>query len=157
MDLENFNKAVLDPLKTLITIIGAPVAIFIFWSTKLKERREREYATYNTLDDKYNELLKVCFDNPKLGISPTMTTTGNTALTFEEEYQKQIIFEMLFSILERAYLMHLDKSNSIRSKQWTGWENYIKLWATNADFKIAWKNQGTQWDTTFTDHMNGSM
>lgn len=40
----------------IITIIGAPAAVFIYWNEQRLQREERTYGTYDALDDKYIEL-----------------------------------------------------------------------------------------------------
>jgi hypothetical protein len=45
-------KEFLELSTHVITILGLPVAIFIYYQEKKKDRRDREYGTYNALDDK---------------------------------------------------------------------------------------------------------
>lgn len=144
-------KNLFEPLEPAIKVLGVPVAIYIFWRNKVKERREREYATYNTLDDKYNEFLKLCFDHPELGIS-TVTKVSKD-LDEKQIYQRDRIFEMLISIFERAYLMYQDKDTIIKERQWSGWKINIEAWTKNPDFKTAWECQDSQWDKEFSDYI----
>jgi hypothetical protein len=48
----------------IATILGIPIAIILFINEKRKERRDREYGTYNALDEKYLDYLKLCMENP---------------------------------------------------------------------------------------------
>ena len=41
----------------IVTILGLPLAIFLYYQEKKKGRRDREYGTYNALDDKYIQFL----------------------------------------------------------------------------------------------------
>ncbi len=45
-DLEKI-KSILESLSYLVTILGVPVAIYFYRQEKIKERKEREYGTYN--------------------------------------------------------------------------------------------------------------
>lgn len=52
----------------IITILGVPFAIFMYLDEQKSQRAEREYGTYDALDDKYIELQQLCLQYPKLDI-----------------------------------------------------------------------------------------
>ena len=58
----------LDILNKVIVILGAPLAYIQYLRTKRKEKRDREYGTYNALDEKYLEFQKLCLEHPYLNI-----------------------------------------------------------------------------------------
>lgn len=146
-------KKCLEIISSIITILGVPVAIWIFFRNKKKEERDREYQTYNALDDKYIEFLNLCLDNSELDIY----SERNSILTPEQEHKRIIIFEILISIFERAFLMYKDKNNKIKKEQWEGWNKYIAEWAKVENFKIAWKKLGDQWDVNFNIFMKETL
>jgi len=72
----------------------------------------------------------------------------------EEPKIKQIVaFEILTSIFERAYVLYFDKSKKIRNKQWTGWEDYIKIWLDDEEYKVSWSKMGDTWEKDFENYM----
>ena len=48
----------LDAISKLIIILGFPLAFIQYMRTKHKEKQDREYGTYNSLDEKYLEFQK---------------------------------------------------------------------------------------------------
>lgn len=152
MDPEKINPF-LETLTYLVSILGAPIAIWLFFREKRKERLDREYGTYNTLDDKYVEFLNLCLNYPKL----TMHGQPDEALALspEEMRQRDIIFEILVCLFERAFLMYSGQSDTIRKKQWIGWKEYMEYWMTNDHFRNAWSRfLNDQYDADFMRFMN---
>jgi hypothetical protein len=149
-------QSTLTLIVSLITIIGVPPAIYVFFRNIIKERKAREYATYNALDDKYIDFLKLCLDNPRLNIY-NVPVNINTNLSDDEKKQQLIIFEILISIFERAFLMYKNTSEKIRNEQWKGWDDYIKDWIESTYFQEAWEVLGTQWEEEFTKYMNNNL
>ena len=126
MDLSPFNPT-LEALSYVITLLGLPAAIYVYLREHSKERREREYGTYNALDDKYLDFLKLCLENADLNIYP-QNLEINVRLTPQQESKKLVLFEILISILERSYLMYRDQSSKIKQNQWIGWNEYMEDW-----------------------------
>ncbi|MGB5157786.1 hypothetical protein [Desulfobacterium sp. N47] len=52
MNIASINEY-LQIITSVVTILGLPLAVLLFYLEKRKERRDREYGTYNALDDKY--------------------------------------------------------------------------------------------------------
>ena len=166
MDIKNWEdlKTILETIAAGITILGVPGAILVFLREKNKERGEKEkerkeiakqqkdaeYLTYDALDDKYNDFLKICLENPDLNIS---SLNMDTKLTPQQEYRQLRIFEILISIFERAYLMYQSQNSKLKEKQWTGWNTYMESWMKDTRFRNAWEALGSEWDDEFIKHM----
>lgn len=147
----NELKDLLEILSLIATTLGVPIAIAIFFNEKRKERRDREYGTYNALDDKYLDFLNLCLLNMDLGIYEK----ADKELSEEQQLRSNIIFDVLISILERAYLMYQGHSDQIRKSQWVGWNSYIEDWMNYNRFRIAWETLlNSQFDTNFIEYMN---
>src|ERR1700744_455726 len=58
----------LEVIDKFVIILGLPIAFIQYFRTKKKEKRDREYGTYNALDEKYLEFQKLCLDHPYLNI-----------------------------------------------------------------------------------------
>lgn len=150
--MENINLY-LEIASSLTALLGIPVAIYIYLQEKKRERKEREYGTYNSLDDKYIEFLNLCLNNTDLDIYH-IEKFSNKKRTAEQNNREIIIFEILISILERAFLMYRDQSSKIKQEQWVGWVMYMEDWLKRENFQKAWKKLGYQWDDNFEKHMN---
>jgi hypothetical protein len=144
-------KAMLDIAVAVVNLIGVPVGIVLYLLTKRRERREREYGTYNSLDEKYIDYLKMCIQHPNLDVFDLAKI--NYKPTPELHWQELQVFSILIAILERAFLMYKDKSRATRAAQWTGWDAYAKDWASRRNFHAAWDKIKGQFDAGFEKYM----
>lgn len=137
-------------LSYLAAIIGIPLAIYTYYRGKQSEQRLREKEALFTSHTLYVDYLKLCLENPDLN---TYNTPDGRTL---DEIQKKelIIFEILFTYLESAYLYYADQSDAIRRKQWKGWEEYIKDFSGKENFMKAWNVLSGQFDEDFMKFMN---
>ncbi|MBS1526684.1 MAG: hypothetical protein JST19_13590 [Bacteroidetes bacterium] len=142
----------LDLIDKAVVIFGLPIAVIQYFRTKKKEKRDREYGTYNALDEKYLEFQKLCLDHPYLNI---FDIPDENPKKLDEKQQKEelILFTMLFSIFERAYLLYSDQYNEIKKKQWIGWDDYIRSFCERDNFLHAWGVSGSTFDTDFEAYM----
>jgi hypothetical protein len=142
----------LDFATKVIVICGFPLAYLQYHKAKKKEKQDREYGTYNSLDEKYIEFQKMCLQRPYLDIYDIADATPKK-LTEEQKKEELILFTMLFSIFERAYLLYSDQKSEIKKKQWSGWDIYIKSYCTRENFLQAWETTGATFDTDFEEYM----
>ena len=142
-----------EMLANIATILGIPVAIALFVNEKRKERRDREYGTYNALDEKFTEYLRLCMENPELDLYDAPLET-EIELSPEQKIRQYAMFEILVSLLERAYLMYSDQSNKVKKAQWTGWSEYMHDYANRATFRRLWQLRGAEYDLDFMKYMN---
>ncbi|MGE0190150.1 MAG: hypothetical protein AB7Q04_12805, partial [Steroidobacteraceae bacterium] len=57
-------------------------------------------------------------------------------LTAEQKERKHIIFELLMSLFERAFiLVHEDNMNKQTQRLWQSWDDYIRFWLKRDDFR----------------------
>jgi hypothetical protein len=135
-----------------VVILGLPLAYIQYRRTKRKEKKDREYGTYNALDEKYLEFQKLCLAHPNLD---TFDIADNhpKKLNGEEKKQQLILLTMLFSIFERAYLLYSDQYSEIKKKQWIGWDAYIISYCRRKNFLAAWEISGATFDTDFEKYM----
>jgi hypothetical protein len=152
MDTLNI-KDWLEILQYFAVILGIPIALIQYVSSSRKERQDKEYETYNALDEKFIDYLKLCLDHPNLDIFDISDKKLNE---FKKNQSKEeiIIFTILFSVFERAYTMYFDQGKKIRKEQWNGWESYINDFSQRDNFKEAWKISGETFHEKFQDHMN---
>ena len=140
-------KVFFETIYYVLAIIGVPVAIYQYFSVKKKESLDREYGTYDALDEKYLEYQDLCLKYTYLDIFDIPDARPGILNEIQKK-EELIAFTMLISILERAYLM-CHKQPGVKIKQWSGWKEYIIAFCGRANFRIAWKVAGTQFDSDF--------
>lgn len=150
MDLLNISTLVAN----IATFLGIPLAIVLFYNEKRRERRDREYGTYNALDDKYDAFLQLCIEHPELNLYSTPLGSIVT-LTPNQRIQQLALFEVLVSLLERGFLMYKDQSTNIKQTQWVGWDSYIKNWCASEVFQELWYAVAAEeYDTDFVTYVS---
>ncbi len=142
----------LQMLSYIATLVGIPVGLFVYIEEKRKERKDREYGTYNALDEKYKEFLVLCMDNPDLDLYDVPIKNAKK-LTEDQKVQQLALFDILVSLLERAFLMYRDQSNRVKQKQWKGWVVYMDDYAAHPTFRKLWKERGMEYDEDFMVYM----
>ncbi|MGH7496120.1 MAG: hypothetical protein ACREOO_27520 [bacterium] len=121
-------------LSYVVTIIGFPLAIWVFLYEQRKERQNDEEELYQRLSDEYTNFLKLVLENADLQL---LRVQGNDqSLTDEQRERKFVIFGILVSIFERAYiLVYEDKMNKQTQRLWSSWEDYMREWSRREDFR----------------------
>lgn len=121
-------------LSYVVTIFGFPLAIWVFLYEQRKERQNDEEELYQRLSDEYTNFLKLVLENADLQL---LRVQGNhQSLTDEQRERKFVIFGILVSIFERAYiLVYEDKMNKQTQRLWSSWEDYMREWCRREDFK----------------------
>lgn len=120
-------------LSYIVTVIGLPLAILVFLFEQRKERENEDEEVYELLSDNYHDFLKVALDNPDLKLFSLEQTPH---LTDEQRERMLIIFGMLVSLFERAYLLLYDEKLKPKElRRWRSWEDYMREWCQRQDFR----------------------
>jgi hypothetical protein len=124
-----------EMLSYVVTVVGLPLAITVFIFEQRKERDNEEEEVYQLLSDNYQEFLKIALANPDLRLFASEETP---ALSAEQRERMFIIFSMLISLFERAYLLlYEDKMTEKQLRRWRSWEDYMGEWCSRNDFRSA--------------------
>ena len=137
----------------LITILGLPFALYIYINEQKAQRAEREYGTYDALDDKYIELQQLCLQYPKLDIFDSPFVNPNT-LTEEDQKQEEAILLNRISIFELAFKKYQREPAQAKDNQWDGWEIDILEWLERENFKNIWEAHKQYYDKTLVEHFD---
>jgi len=122
-------------LSYVVTVFGLPVAIFAFLYEKKRERDNDEEEVHQLLSDNYQEFLKTALENPDLRL---FSAEESTELSDEQKERMLIIFSMLVSLFERAYvLMYERRMSKAQARRWTAWEDYMREWCRREDFRLS--------------------
>jgi hypothetical protein len=120
-------------LSYVVTTIGFPLAILVFVYEQKKERENEDEAVYQLLSDNYQDFLRMALRHPDLRL---FTPEQTPELTDEQRERMLIIFNMLVSLFERAYLLLYEpKMSSKHLRRWRSWEDYMREWCRRGDFR----------------------
>ena len=124
----------LEALSYVVTIIGLPFAIWIFVAERRKQRLNDDEELYLQLADDYEKFLKLVLDHPDLHL---MTQTEPApALNPDQLERRNVLFEILVSIFERAYiLVYEERMGRQAARLWSTWEDYMRAWCRRSDFR----------------------
>lgn len=137
----------------IVTLLGVPTAIFIYTKEQRLQREEKEYGTYDALDDKYIDLQQLCLDYSELDIFDT-PFEAPIELTEPQQKQEEAILLIRISIFERAFLMYRRSPSKSKQDQWKGWDVEIKEWLERDNFRKVWDEHGSYFDKAFADNYN---
>ena len=122
-------------LSYVVTVVGLPLAIAVFLYDQRRERENEEEEVYQLLSDNYQDFLKIALDNPDL----RLFSAGPTGSLSEEQRERQlIIFNMLISLFERAYLLLYEEHMMPKqARRWHSWEDYLLEWCRRPDVRAS--------------------
>lgn len=120
----------------VVTVVGLPFAILIFIWEQQKERENEEEELFQRLTDEYAEFSKILLENADLRLMSG--TTPDSELNAQQLERKMIIFDLLISLFERAYLLVYEERMSKKTARlWATWDDYIRFWCRRSDFRKA--------------------
>jgi hypothetical protein len=98
-----------------------------------KERENEEEEVYQMLSDAYTDFLKLVMANPDLKLR---SQCGIDELTEEQQERMHVLFEILISLFERAYLLAYEPNMSGKQlRRWYSWDDYMREWCERDDFR----------------------
>ena len=125
----------LEAASFAVTVIGLPFAVWVFYAQQKKERENEEEEGYQHLADAYNDFLKVVLTNSDLQLR---TNTALPNPTPEQKERMLVIFDMLVSLFERAFLVAWRPDMSpTEQRRWNSWDDYMREWCRRDDFANA--------------------
>jgi hypothetical protein len=119
----------------VVTTLGLPCAIVFFAWEQRKERDNEEEEQYQLLSNAYNEFLKVVLAHPDLHLRTNDPLVDPSS---EQKERMLVIFDMLISLFERAYLVaYKPDMGEIEARRWNSWDDYMREWCRREDFHNA--------------------
>jgi hypothetical protein len=146
----------LDPawwelMSYVVTVIGLPLAIVVFLAEQRKERQNEEDAVYESLSERYQQFLHVMLQYPELRL---FSMTKTSALDAEQHERMIVIFGMLVSLFERAYLLLYEEGlRDAKLRRWRSWEDYMQEWCAREDFRDVLDDLLIGEDPAFCDYI----
>lgn len=115
-----------------VTVIGLPFAVWVFYLQQRKERENEEEEAYQLLADAYNDFLKVVLAHSDLQLRTAAALPDPTP---EQKERMQVIFDMLISLFERAFLVaYKPDMTPAEQRRWNSWDDYMREWCRREDF-----------------------
>lgn len=122
-----------EMLSYVVTVVGLPFAIAVFAWERRRDRENDEAEVFQRLSDEYAGFLKLCLGNADLQLRSTRIPQ---LLTPEQEERKLVLFDILISLFERAYLLvYQERMDSRQARLWKSWEDYMREWCRRTDFR----------------------
>ena len=116
----------------VVTTLALPLAIIFFALEQRKERNNEDEEAYQLLSDAYNDFLKVVLANPDLHLR---TNEPLPSPTREQNERTMIIYDMLISLFERAYIVAWsERMSEVEARRWNSWDDYIREWCKRENF-----------------------
>src|SRR5262249_13959396 len=136
---------------------------FIFIKNEVKKTRLLARQTYIDLNDKYLQFLALAVRYPRLDVAEQDLGGFVGPLTDEEKLQQWVLFSMLTSMIERAFL--LGRSRLGRdAKEWLEWDQSVDKYAAKPNYRDFWRDaaQPGRWrthdfDPDFEAFMHGKL
>ena len=142
----------LEALSYVVTILGFPAAIFVFTYEHRRRLANEESELHRNLSEEYDNFLRLVLDNADLLLlrrsSPLPT------LTEEQSERKEIIFRMLVSLFEKAYIiLYSDDMGRDARRRWLSWEDDMREWCRREDFRTGLPELLEGEDDEFSAHI----
>jgi hypothetical protein len=118
-----------------VTVIALPFAVWVFLAEQRKERENEEEEAYQHLSDAYNDFLKIVLDHADLQLRTNSALPNPSP---EQNERMLVIFDMLISLFERAYLVaYKPQMTDTEQRRWNSWDDYMREWCRRDDFHNA--------------------
>ena len=142
----------LEALSYLVTILGFPIAIFVFVYEHRRRLSNDENELHRLLSEEYDNFVRLTLDNADLLI---WRSTDDTAHLNEEQLERRrIIYMMLVSLFEKAYIILFSENMSQeRQRRWLSWEDDMHEWCGKKDFASQLPELLEGEDSAFSQHI----
>ena len=142
----------LEALSYVVTILGFPVAIFVFIYEHRRRLANEENEIHRNLSEEYDNFLRLVLDNADLLL--LRRSTAPLTLTDEQSERREIIFRMLVSLFEKAFIiLYSDDMGRDARRRWLSWEDDMREWCRREDFRTALPDLLEGEDDLFSKHI----
>jgi hypothetical protein len=142
----------LEGLSYVVTILGFPAAIFVFVYEQRRRLENEENELHRNLSEEYDNFLRLAMDNADLLL--LSRTSIPATLSDEQRERRYIIFMMLVSLFEKAYIiLYNDDMGRDAQRRWQSWEDDMREWCRKRDFRAALPDLLEGEDDEFSAHI----
>jgi hypothetical protein len=116
----------------VVTALGLPFAIAFFVWGERKERDNEDEEAYQLLSNAYNDFLKIVLQNADLRLRTNEPIPHPTP---EQNERSLVIYDMLISLFERAYIVAWTENMSeLEKRRWNSWDDFMREWCRRENF-----------------------
>jgi hypothetical protein len=138
-------------LANIVTVFGLPLGVYVVLHELQREREVDDDEVQQLLSDAYRDFLRLVLENPDLRLR---TQTAVQSLSDEQKERRQVLFDILISLFERAYLLAYSERMSARQRRrWHSWDDFMREWCRRADFRTALPTLLQGEDPDFADYI----
>ena len=123
----------LEALSYLVTILGFSTAILVFIYEHRRRLDNEENELHRHLSEEYDNFLRLVLDNADL----LLLRASNIPPTLSEEQleRREIIYRMLVSLFEKAYIiLYSENMKPDAKRRWMSWEDDMTEWCRKKEF-----------------------
>jgi hypothetical protein len=133
--------------------IAGPLAVIAYLKARNTDRLEKEYKTYDELDNRFFEYQKLALEYYDLDILDV--PNNDPSLAFDKKRKQEMVaYAILFSLFERSYLMFSNQADIFRKRQWSGWKHFLNDFIRRQNVRTAWELSKETYDTDFQKFMD---
>lgn len=150
-----WDRETWELLSYVVTVIGLPFAIAVFVWEQRRERQQEDEEIYQRLSDEYTSFMKLVMQNADLRL---LRREGPPAeLSPEQRERRFALFNVLVALFERAFLLVWEpRMDRQTARLWQSWEDYMREWCRNADFREVLPELLQGEDEEFATHIRRS-
>lgn len=142
----------LEALSYVITILGFPTAIIVFIFEHRRRLGNEENELHRHLSEEYDNFLRLVLDNADLLL--LRASNAPPALSEEQLERREIIYRMLVSLFEKAYIiLYSENMNQDAKRRWMSWEDDMTEWCRKREFLALLPELLEGEDDAFSQHI----
>jgi hypothetical protein len=142
----------LEMLSYAVTILGFPFAIIIFAYEQRKRRQIERNELHRMLSQEYDNFLRLALEHADLSFF--LKSRLNSELSEEQIERKEILFRILISLFEKAYIiLYSEDLRGDTLRLWLAWEDDMREWCRREDFRNALPHLLEGEDDRFSAHI----
>jgi hypothetical protein len=127
----------LEGAAALVSIVAIIPAALIFTINQLHQNGLLRDENHKYVTERWHVFLDKCITLPELRLEYGDPVPAEE-LGPDKVYQRDVLFDLLTSIFERAYVTYAKQWSSHRRRQWRGWDKYVDLYISRSDYQEWW-------------------
>jgi len=142
----------LEALSYVITILGFPAAICVFVYEHGRRLSNEDKELHRHLSEEYDNFLRLVLDNADLLL--LRRSKKPPSPSEEQSERRDIIFRMLVSLFEKAYIiLYVENMGRDAKRRWLSWEDDMREWCRREDFRAVLPELLEGEDDAFSRHI----
>lgn len=128
------TMTMLEALSYVVTILGFPIGIYVFVVQQRQARQHEESELHRMLSEEYDGFLRLALENADLQL--IRGGAAQRALTTEQKERQMILFRILISVFEKAYIiLYSARMSADTTRMWHSWEDDMREWCARPEFR----------------------